>query len=411
MDAVSVVDIEATLVSPEFLADPYPFLHELRERAPVYWSDAIGGWLITRYDDVMTTFKDTARFSNENRLGKAVEYLPADRRARYAAFEAHYATKGLLHSDPPDHTRLRAVINKDFTPAVVERMRPSIQALVDHLLDEAAARGGMDVVPNLAAALPVGVIAEILGVPACDRHLFKRWADMVLGFQGVNKPSEADLTRAQDGLLEMRAYLQDMIADRRRRGGTDLMAKFVAAEAEGGRISEAELVNTCVTLLTAGHETSLSLIANTIHTLLSHPHQAAALRADPGLLPSAIEESLRYESPVSRQSRLMKQDAELGGQTLRKGQVVFQMLNAANRDPAWFAAPDTFDIRRTPNRHVAFGFGAHFCVGATLARVEGSIAVGTLIRRFPGVRLVAASPEWDLTKRNSRVLNTLPVAF
>ena len=269
----------------------------------------------------------------------------------------------------------------------------------------------MDAVSDFAAALPVGVIAEILGVPRADRHLFKRWTDMILGFQGVNKPSESDLTRAQTGIQEIRPYLVGMIEERRRQPRNDLMSKFVAAVDEGGRMSESELINTCVTLFTAGHETTLSLISNTIYTLLSHPGQLDLLRRSPELLKSTIEESLRFESPVSRQSRLMRKDAELGGQLLKRGQLVFQMLNAANRDPAHFSDPDQFIIGRDSNRHVAFGHGAHFCVGAPLARTEGFIAVGTLIRRIPHLRLVDAAPDWDVEKRNSRVLNTLRVAL
>jgi pimeloyl-[acyl-carrier protein] synthase len=403
-------DFETELVSEDFVRDPYPLLRQVRELDPVHWSDAIGGWLLTRYDDILVSFKDTDRFSNENRLGKAVEYLPVERRARFKPFEDHYATKGLLHSDPPDHTRMRGVILKDFTPGVVERMRPSIQAVVDGLLDEAERQGGMDVVSGLAAALPVGVIAEMLGVPPTDRHLFKHWTDMILGFQGVNKPSEECLARAQQGLMELRPYLADMIADRRRNPRADLMSKF-AAEAAAGRMSEAELINTCVTLFTAGHETTLSLISNTVLLLLQHPDQLAILRGEPDLLKPMIEEALRYESPVSRQTRLMKQDAELGGKTLRKGEIVFQMLNAANRDPAHFADPDAFAIRRPDNRHIAFGYGPHFCIGATLSRTEGAIAIGTLLRRFPGLRLIDDVPRWDTSKRNSRVLSTLPVAL
>jgi cytochrome P450 len=269
----------------------------------------------------------------------------------------------------------------------------------------------MDVIPEFASALPVGVIAEILGVPRSDRHLFKRWTDMILGFQGVNKPSEADLTRAQDGLQEIRPYLTNMIEERRKQPRKDLMSKFVTAMTDEGRISESELINTCVTLFTAGHETTLSLISSTIYTLLNHPDQLTLLRKNPDLLKSTIEESLRFESPVSRQTRLMKQDAALNGKALKKGQVVFQMLNAANRDPAYFKDPDTFNIRRENNRHIAFGFGPHFCIGATLARTEAFIAVGTLVQRFPSLRLVDAKPDWDSEKRNSRVLNKLPVKF
>jgi cytochrome P450 len=402
---------ESALVSPEFLQDPYPLLQQMREQEPVYWSDSIGGWILTRYDDIMATFKDTESFSNEGRLGKAVEYLPPEKRAKYKPFEDHYATKGLLHSDPPDHTRMRNVIVKDFTPNVVEQMRPNIQSVVNHLIEEAEKNGGMDVIPEFASALPVGVIAEILGVPRSDRHLFKRWTDMILGFQGVNKPSEGDLTRAQDGLQEIRPYLTNMIEERRKQPRKDLMSKFVTAMTDEGRISESELINTCVTLFTAGHETTLSLISSTIFTLLSHPEQLALLRKNPDLLKSTIEESLRFESPVSRQTRLMKQDAALNGKALKKGQLVFQMLNAANRDPAYFKDPDTFNIRRENNRHIAFGFGPHFCIGATLARTEAFIAVGTLIQRFPNLRLVDAKPDWDSEKRNSRVLNKLAVKF
>jgi cytochrome P450 len=402
-------NFEELLVSPEFVANPYPLLARLREKEPVYWSDGIGGWLLTRYDDILISFKQTTHYSNENRLGKAVEYLPPERRAKFKPFEDHYATKGLLHSDPPDHTRLRALVTREFTVMIVEKMRPRIQEVVDGLLDAAEKNGRMDVVPDLAAALPVQVIAEILGVPPPDRYLIRKWTDHILRFQGVNKPSEADLSRAQDALMEMRAYIKSMINERRRQPRGDLMGKFVAAESEGQRLSEAELINTCVTLFTAGHETTLSLISNTIYTLLANSDQYELLRRDPGLLESAIEESLRYESPVSRQSRLMKDNTELAGKKLKKGEIVFQMLNAANRDPAYFTDPDKFDIQRQKNRHIAFGQGIHFCVGAALSRTESTIAVGTALKRFPNLRLVDDKPDWDVSKRNSRVLRSLPV--
>jgi hypothetical protein len=405
------LSFDEVLVSPDFIKDPYSTLRRMREECPVYWSDGIGGWILTRYDDILASFKNTSYYSNENRLGKAVEYLPAEKRANYKAFENHYATKGLLHSDPPDHTRLRSLVIKEFTPSVVERMRPRIQEVVNGLIDAAAKKGSLDLVPEFAAALPIGVIAEILGVPPEDRHLFKKWADDILAFQGVNKPSEADLSRAQKGLTEIRPYLLGMINERRQRPSQDLMSKFVAAESEGERLTESELINTCVTLFTAGHETTLSLISNTIYTLLRNPAQLELLRRNPGLLDSTLEESLRYESPVSRQTRLMKQDITLNGQSLKQGQMVFQMLNAANRDPAHFANPDQFDIQRNPNRHIAFGQGIHFCVGATLARTEGFVAIGTLIQRLPRLRLVNPEADWDIQKRNSRVLKTLLLEF
>jgi cytochrome P450 len=402
-------NFEELLGSPEFVANPYSVLHRLREEEPVYWSEGIGGWLLTRYDDILVSFKHTAHFSNENRLGKAVEYLPPEKRANFKRFEDHYATKGLLHSDPPDHTRLRALVTKEFTVTIVEKMRPRIQQVVDGLLDAAEEKGQTDVVPDLAAALPVAVIAEIMGVPFSERLLIRKWTDDILRFQGVNKPSEEDLSRAQDALMEMRQYIKDMIAERRRALRGDLMSKLVAAESEGQRLSEAELINTCVTLFTAGHETTLSLISNTIYTLLANADQLQLLREHPAMLESAIEESLRYESPVSRQSRLMKMDTELAGKKLKKGEILFQMLNSANRDPAYFTDPDKFDIQRTKNRHIAFGQGIHFCVGAALSRTEAFIAVGTTLKRFPKLRLVDDRPDWDVSKRNSRVLRSLLV--
>ncbi len=404
-------NFEELLVSSEFMIDPYPVLQQLREQEPVYWSDAIGGWLLTRYDDVLVSFKDTSRFSNENRLTKTVEYLSPEKQARYKAVVDHYSTKGLIHADPPDHTRLRSLVTQEFTPKVVEQMRPRIQEVVDDLLAAVESKGEMDVVPDFATALPVGVIAEILGVPPADRHLMREWTDDILAFQGVNKPSEGDLSRAQDGLNEIRPYIQNMIEERRRQPRQDLMSKLVAVESAGERLSEAELINTCVTLIIAGHETTLSLISSAIYTLLANPGELRLLRQHPDLLESAIEESLRYESPVSRQARLMKGDAELGAKQLKKGQIIFQMLNAANRDPAYFADPDKFDIQRKKNRHIAFGFGAHFCAGALLARTEASIAIGTALQRLPNLSLVDERPDWDIGKRTSRMLRKLPVRF
>jgi hypothetical protein len=411
LEIVSATRIEEHIVSPEFMADPYPLLHRLRKEDPVYWSDAIGGWLLTSYDDILASFKDTAHFSNENRLGKAVAYLASEKRADFKPFIEHWATKSLLHSDPPDHTRMRAVVTGEFTAKVVERMKPGIKETVDGLIDAVLARGRMDVVSELASPLPVNIISRILGVPRADRHFFRKWADALLSFQGVNKPGEEDLLRAQESIVEMRPYIRQMIEDRRRQPQDDLLSKFAAAEAEGGRISEPELISTCGTLFVAGHETTIALISNTIYTLLSHPDQLELLRRNPDLLASTIEESLRYESPIPRQPRVMKGDAELRGRKLKQGDVVFQMLNAANRDAAWFPDPDKFDIRRENNRHMAFGNGIHFCVGATLARAEAFIAVGAAIKRLPNLRLVGQKADWDLEKRNSRMQKTLNVVF
>jgi cytochrome P450 len=411
MSRMSIAALDELLVSDEFLADPYPILHHLREEDPIHWSDSIGGWVLTRYDDMTVTFKDTSSYSNEGRLAKAVEYLPSQSRAALKTFEDHYRTKGLLHSDPPDHTRLRALVTKAFTPRLVELMRPRMQAIVNEILDAAEQDGGMDVIKDLGVTLPITVLAELLGAPVSDRMLFKGWADHLLSFQGVNKPAEGVLLRAQQALVEIRSYLAGLVQERRREPGQDLLSQLVAAESEGDRLSEAELLNTCITLLVAGHETSTSMIGNGVYLLLRNEEAWQLLRDDPSLLPSAIEEILRYESPVARQPRLMKQDVELGGKIIRRGQMVFQMLNAANRDPAYFTDPDRFDIRRQKNRHIAFGLGVHFCVGAVLSRTEAQVVFQTLLQRVPGLRLVNNQPDWDLRKPNSRMLRVLPVQF
>jgi cytochrome P450 len=411
MTTVSLTNVDELLVSNEFLDDPYPILHRLREEDPVHWSDSIGGWVLTRYDDVVTTFKDVRSYSNEGRLARAVEYLPSETRARFKVLEDHYVLKSLIHSDPPDHTRLRSLVTKAFTPRVVEAMRPRIQAITNELLDAVQPDGRMDVMKDLAIPLPVTVLAEIFGVPKPDLGLFKNWADDLLAFQGVNKPAVELLERSQKALVEIRTYMGELVKQKRREPSQDLLSELVAAQSEGDKLSASELVNSCITLLVAGHETTTSLIGNGIYTLLRHPDEWRFLRDNPSLLDSAIEEMLRYESPVARQPRLMKRDAEIAGKQIRQGQMVFQMLNAANRDPSYFADPDRFDIRREKNRHLAFGLGIHFCVGATLARTEGQIVFSTVIERLPMIRLINEEAVWDREKPNSRMLKTLPVSL
>jgi len=279
------------------------------------------------------------------------------------------------------------------------------------LIDKVRPVGQMEVIEDLAFALPVTVLADIMGVPQSDRVLFRVWADSLLAFQGYNRPSLPILERAQEALLEVRSYLSALVQKRRRLHGDDLVSQLVAAESEGDRLSEAELINTCVTLLVAGHETSTSLIGNGLFTLLQHPEQWRLLQDNPALLPLAIEEILRYESPVARQPRLVKQETELGGKRIKPGEMVFQMLTAANRDPAHFNDPDTFDIQRSKNRHIAFGLGVHFCIGAPLSRAEGFFVFRSLMKELPNIRLCDAEPDWDLAKPNTRVLKSLSVTF
>lgn len=252
MSTASIAELDAQLGTPQFDADPLDVLRRLREEDPVHWSDAIGGWLVTRYDDVVTTFKDIAHFSNEGRPAKATAYLSPELRSQFKPLEDHYHIKGILHADPPDHTRLRALILTAFNPKVVAAMRPRIQAIVDDLFDRAAERGGMEVIGDLAWALPSTVLADLLAAPIESRPLFKRWANEIMAFQGVNKPSVDVLVTAQSALLDAKDYLRGMIEERRRDPREDLLSHLVTAEADGSTLSEPELLSTCITLLGGG---------------------------------------------------------------------------------------------------------------------------------------------------------------
>ena len=318
----------------------------------------------------------------------------------------------MLFRDPPDHTRLRALVSRAFTPRVVEAMRPHIQEIVDGLLDRVEGARGMDVIEDLAYPLPVTVICEMLGVPTADQDVFKQWsADIARSLDASILPAGSEvITRGQEAGDALREYFRSLIVVRRKSPQPDLLSALIAAEEQGDKLSEPELVATCVLLLIAGHETTVNLIGNGLLALLRHPAELRALADDPALIQTGVEELLRYDGPVQRTGRMTMADVEIGGRQIPKGSIVAAVIGAANRDPAHFADPDRLDVARRENRHIAFGFGIHFCLGAPLARIEGQVAIGTLLHRMPALKLVSDTPEW----RESSVLRglkTLPVTF
>lgn len=393
------------LLKPDSLQDPYPVYARLRAEAPVYFSEALRAWLLTRYEDVLAAFRDP-RLSSRLTSGYGKQLPPAvlDQLAPVLRNLASWA----LFTDRPDHTRMRGLLNKAFTPRVTENLRPRIQALVDELLDAVAPAGRMDVIADLANPLPVIVIGELLGLPREDRHLLKAWSDMLVGFLGATRITPEMFTEAVRGIVSMEDYLRQVIAERRKRPGEDLISRLLAAEEQGTLLSEQELLSTCTLVLFGGHETTTNLIGNAVNALLEHPDQLEVLRREPGAVVSAIEEVLRFDSPLQRQMRLTSEDIVVGGQRIPQGQRVVLMIGSANRDPAQFPEPDRLDVRRQDNRHLTFGMGAHFCLGAPLGRLEAQLALGTLLRRFPGLSRTEGTPH-RVENLSLRGFESLPV--
>jgi cytochrome P450 len=394
---------------PARLADPYPVYHRLRAEAPLLRRGPDPAtWTLTRYADVAAALRDPRFSADRNHAARRAPRgagLPAPAQAQARALQ-RLARASMLTTDPPDHARLRALAHQAFTPARVARLRGRIQARADALLDAAIPTGHLDVIADLAYPLPVGVIADLVGVPPADRGRLRRWAAAFEAF--LDRPS--DVAGAYRATLEFHAYLRGLIAARRARPEDDLLSALLAAEARGATFREEELLVMCTLLLNAGHVTTTNLIGNGLLALLRHPAQLRLLRDDPALLPGAVEEALRYDSPVQFTARTAAADVALGGATIRRGDLVKLLLGAANRDPAQYPDPDRFDIARPASRHLAFGLGPHFCLGAALARLEGQVVLGTLLRRLPGLRLATAT----LTYRPNFAfhgLTALPVAW
>ncbi len=378
--------------------DPYPYYAQLRARGPVHFFPDRGVYWVVSHRGAMQVLGDR---SFGKRIGGQAVSDPG------MGFDLNALPPSMLFLDPPDHTRLRSLVNKAFTPAVVEALAPRIRALANALVDEIAGNRETDLVSSFAFPLPAVVIAELMGIPAEDRVQFRAWSEAIALGLDVAQP-EAVYAEAEKSTRELAQYFVTLLMKRRQAPKDDLLTRLLAVEEEGDRLGPGELLSMCILLLVAGHETTKNLIANSMLTLLTHPEERAMLGGRSDLLGTAVEELLRYESPVQRTMRVAQQDLELEGVPLPAGSRVVVAIGAANRDPAVFSDPDRLDLSRKENPHLAFGRGIHFCLGAPLARLEGRIALDVLLRRLPMMRLRNETPDWS-DNTLIRGLRSLPV--
>ena len=394
-----------TPADPAFMADPYPVFARLRANHPVVYDPATNQWLVARFSDVNALLRDRHLGRSYAHVATHQEYGRTPPPAWQAPFEASQRLQ-LIDMEPPDHTRLRRLVSTAFTPRTVEGLRPRVTELVDGLVSAALERGEFDLLADLIELLPVAVIAELLGIPPADRGLLRPWsADMTLMFELTR--SEADERRAVQATVEFSDYLRALVRDRRARPRADLLSELALVADAGDHLSEDELIATAILLLNAGHEASVNGAANAWWTLFRHPEALAALRADPGLVPPAVEELLRFDTPAPLFERWVLEDIELHGITIPRGAELALLFASANRDPARFANPDGLVLDRAPNPHLSFGAGIHFCLGAPLARLELGILFRAILERRPALELVS-EPAWK-PRFVLRGLQTLPV--
>lgn len=376
-------DPETTLRTPEHRADPHPLYHRMREQAPVLHVPEWDEFILTRYADCEAVLRD-ARFSS-NPKHRRLEVPVEMQDVRTQMSEAD--TSVLLFLDPPDHTRIRGLVSRAFTPKRVEEMRSRVRTLVDEILDEGEAKGEFDVVLDLGYLVPVTVICQMLGVPERDRHLFHEWSSAATRLLDSVIPQD-EMMQALGGAMSIVNYLNEVIEDRRARPGDDLLSALIQAEEEGDKLSESELRAITLLLFVAGHETTMNLIGNGAYALLQNRDQLRRLHDEPSLIGSAVEELLRFDGPVHLTGRTATDDIEVNGFTVERGMQVVTLLAAANRDPERYPQPDRLDLGRADNHHLTFSHGMHYCLGASLARVEGQEAIGALARRFPDMELI-----------------------
>jgi cytochrome P450 PksS len=394
------------ITRPEFKANPFPFFASLRAEAPVYRArmGRIEGWLVTRYDDVLSALKDPRLAKDLRRVQNAIEM---SKRPWMPAF-LRTLESNMLDQDDPNHARLRALVHRAFTPARIERLQARIQAVANELLDAAQARGEIELVRDFALPLPLTVIGELLGISPADRSRFQR-----LSKNALLPPTTFNVLRMLPAMWALMRYVKKLLAERRRRPEDDLLTALAQAEEAGDHLTEDEQVAMVLLLLIAGHETTVNLISSGALALLTHPDQLEWLRARPDRIKTAVEELLRFTSPVETATeRYAAEEITLHGTRIQRGELVLAVLASANRDESHFPRPDDLDLAREPNRHLSFGHGIHFCLGAPLARMEGQIAINLLLQRLPNLRL--AVPAEKLRWRGTPVvrgLAALPLRF
>jgi cytochrome P450 len=378
--------------TPEFLRDPYSTYRRYLDGPGLQFLTIHGGvWAAFKHEDCSTFLRDP-RLSAK-RTGTLIDEFPAEKQKEFAEL-ARTLGLWMLFFDAPAHTRLRKLMNKGFSPVAIEVLRPQVERIVDRLLQPLRKNDRIDILPQFAHLLPVYVIAELLGVPQSLHEKFIHWSNAIATLFGNPYRTLNDLVAAQEAIRALTSYFREAVALRRKQKGDDLVSMLMDIEEDGDVLTEEELYAQCVMLLFGGHETTRNLIGNGLHTLLHHPKQADELRDDPELIRSAVEELLRYESPVQYTGRMVLEDFDFCGVSARRGQEIIFMLGAANRDGNQFKDPDRLELQRAKNPHLAFGAGAHFCIGNQLARLEGQVAILKILQEFPRMRSVSAKPDW-----------------
>jgi cytochrome P450 len=399
-------------LSETFFANPYPTYAWLREHEPVFWSEQLQAWFVTRHEDVIAILRDSKRFSNAGRQLEMLEHLPPSAQAGLCPMKEEFRNAGIFNADPPEHTRLRQLLSKAFAPQNIERLRPRIVALTNELLDAHLPNGQMDIVRDLATPMPLHVFCEMMGVPLADRDRFVPWSQAVTRFLVTPQLTVEIALQGQEAVLQFKEYFRGLLAERKKNPQQDILTALAEAEEMGDRFTEQEILSTARNLMLAGQNTTSYLIGNAVYLLLTHPDQMQKLLANPALVPAAVEETLRHSGTVHGLKRLATQDVTLRGKTIRKGQAVVLSFGSANHDISVFERADEFDITRPiGSRHIAFGYGIHFCIGMPLAMMEVPIVLEIVLSRLRNLQLADASKTRWVPNIIERGLTALPVTF